>query len=357
MAHAPEHPFHQAAPPDRERLLAYLEGRLNDAERHAVEAAVESDPLVREAFEGLETPGALDTLRTLDASRPAPGRRGGHSLWWWVLGAALVALVKFHALAPGPSPASDASGDLHAGAYSMEEHDVPAITLHAIEASVEQPESLRIGHRPDERHALAARVEEPTVDRTPPPDRLAPQRPTPAADAARSPRRTRPSLQLHYLHELKIVHPSELYPPEFPDLDEEPNVAARYQDRSAQRSGTEPQRHVAYLPFMDEALGRFVRNDHKGALEELMFLLDQYPNDVNALFYGGLCAYNLGLYEGAERLLRRAAGHPVAVFDEEAAWYHALTLERLGRSEEAREALVRIAAGGGFYAGRAAERR
>ena len=100
---------------------------------------------------------------------------------------------------------------------------------------------------------------------------------------------------------------------------------------------------------MDEALGRFAENDHKGCLDDLRFLLAQYPDDVNALFYGGLCAYNLGMYDRARALLHRAATHPVDVFNEEAAWYHALTLERLG-ADGALDAFVRISANEGFYA-------
>lgn len=38
------------------------------------------------------------------------------------------------------------------------------------------------------------------------------------------------------------------------------------------------------------------------------------------------------------------------MFDEEAAWYHALTSRRMGEQAQAQEAFRRIAAQGGFYA-------
>ena len=75
---------------------------------------------------------------------------------------------------------------------------------------------------------------------------------------------------------------------------------------------------------------------------------------MNALFYAGLCCYNLGLNDRAERLLDRAAKHTYQVFNEEADWYHALALDRLGRKDEARSAMVRIMQAKGFYAAHAA---
>ena len=45
-----------------EQLRAYAEGRLSNAERHAVELHLENDPLAREAMDGLELPGAIAGL-------------------------------------------------------------------------------------------------------------------------------------------------------------------------------------------------------------------------------------------------------------------------------------------------------
>ena len=118
-----------------------------------------------------------------------------------------------------------------------------------------------------------------------------------------------------------------------------PDAIAALIDSKSQTSATNKQ---------DDALGSFVKNDHKGCLDDLRFLLDQHPDDVNALFYSGLCAYNLGLYDRARGFLQRAAGHPVDVFDEEAAWYYALTLDRL-KDPGAHDAFQRIANGDGFY--------
>jgi hypothetical protein len=106
---------------------------------------------------------------------------------------------------------------------------------------------------------------------------------------------------------------------------------------------------------MDEALSGIVQGDHKRTLNDLRFLLRQYPDDVNALFYAGLCSYSLGLPERAEGYFRRVMAHPVDSFDEEAAWYNALSVMQRSPGE-ARPLLEGIATDGGFYADRARQR-
>lgn len=114
---------------------------------------------------------------------------------------------------------------------------------------------------------------------------------------------------------------------------------------------------AASIGFMDETMGRLAGNDHKGCVDDPRIALQQCPADASPhFFFGGLCACNLGWHQRAEALLERAAAHRVPVFDEEAAWCLAQARERLGQAEAARAACGRIAAGGGFYAQRAAGR-
>lgn len=360
-----DHPFAPVPPPDRARLEAYLAGRLSATEAHAVERAMEDDPFLHEAMEGLAGPQAGAGLQALDAAKARvlqpspPGRRP-----WFIVGAmaGMVLLVgAWLVISPWmeaqrsdetpPVPGMDAEPPVAvAPAPSL----LPDLSV--IAASEEQPETLRIGHRKEERPSHIADV---PVHRDPGPGLMkgiAPQDPSPEPPAARPARGERTSRRLLFPHDLKLVHPDELYPFE-PEVDpSDLNVSARYSDQRAQQQATEPQRLVGYTDFMGTALGKFATNDHKGCLEDLRFVLDQYPKDVNALFYAGLCSYNLALYGHARTLLHRAATHPVDSFAEEATWYHALTLDRLGETEAAREAFARIANQEGFYAERARTR-
>lgn len=347
--------------PSRETLRAYVEGRLDPRAAHEVERHLEADPLLRDAVEGLQQPGALAGLKGLHEH--APKTNGARwSLWItallvvcagaWYLTGKLDTRVD-----PTPVRTEEATTT---GVATIVETSVPEASELA--AAVELPESLHIGHARADRHSLAqatpipvpqnavdSLIAEPVLPRNTTIDRLV------STGGASIERHHRPSLQLVYLHDLKLLHPKEMYDrsPEIERLTR--GVDARYSGANDQRDARGEERRMHYLAFMDEALEKFVRNDHRGCLEELRFVLDQYKNDVNALFYAGLCCYNLGLYERATRFLDRARNDSSGVFDEEADWYHALALMRNGQKEEARIEMERIAGTGSFYADRAKE--
>lgn len=354
---ADEHPF-APRPLTREELLAYAEGRLPPERMHEVEAALEADALAREAAEGLRLPGAAQGLAALDALRPKGAKRARR--WWW--GGAAVAII---AVAWLLWPRAEEKAVTVAVAPVPEAMPAEQLSVAEIEAASEQPESLRIGHEEPALHRQAAPAK-PTMDAAAPVDRdagvepLAPRggpvRPEASPAKPLVVRKAKSSRQLVFLHDLKLVHPRELCSADPVLALADAGVSARYADAATQQHAGGEARLMPYLDFMDGALQRFARNDHKGCLDDLRFVLGQYPDDVNALFYAGLCCHNLGLHARARALLQRAAVHPVDVFDEEAAWYHALTLEKLGEREAAREAFGRIAAGGGFYAEQAARK-
>ena len=349
---ADEHPFAPRRAITRDELLAYAEGRLPPARMHEVERAVEADALVRDAAEGLRVPGARIGLDALDAARP----RGARAMNGWVIGSlvAVIGITAWMILAPDDTtPLAERGGT----APTIPEPLTP-LRAEEIATAQEQPESLLIGHERLALHAQPLRQRRAVVDPEPVErdggiEPIAPREPVIARGEAKAEprieRKRKSSRQLVFLHDLKLVHPLELYTadPVLALADE--GVAARFADATVAGSASETVM-MPYLEFMDGAVARFAASDHKGCLDDLRFVLGQYPDDVNALFYAGLCSYNLGMYARASALLQRAATHPVDVFDEEALWYGALTTERLGGKEAAREAFARIAAQGGFYA-------
>jgi hypothetical protein len=342
-----------------ELLKAYAEGRLEGSAAHEVELHLEADPLLREAVEGYRMPGAVAGVATLGSHRP----NGAGTSWAaWALSAIVIATAGI-ALHYGTNSAADNAQDTtqRATVPSPSPDAEGNIAPQEIQAAIEIPESLHIGHSATERHVLSAI----SVQASAPVDTathvvldaVAPRHTTaPAgahAEAVVPEKHRHPSLQLVYLHDLKLIHPKELYG-RSPVVDATATgVDARYSSATDRDQARAQERRMAYLTFMDEALEKFAHNDHKGCLEELCFVLDQYPDDVNALFYAGLCCYNLGMDKRAEQLLQRAATHTFPVFDEEAEWYHALALQRLGENDAAHQAFQRIAQEKGFYAERA----
>lgn len=349
------HPF-ASTPPSTEQLQAYVQGRLAPLEQHAVERALEADPLLREAAEGLQEAHALGRMDHLKGHRPRAGA------WRWGIGAGTVVLVISAWLWTNGRSESEAvrnpsdTAQRPAAANTTDSAALAPLPAVAIAAAHELPVAEQIGHRTDERHSMASA---PAITREPAPARL--QERLPDTATLRSTRdntplrASRPAPPLLYLHDLKLVQPAALYPRTPEVALETGGLDARYADRSGQAQQNEAPRMQAYIPFVDAALEHFVAADHKAALTDLQFLLVQYPDDVNAQFYAGLCCYNLGLYPRALHLLQHASTHPVTAFDEEADWYVALTLQRMQRSNEAQAAFTRIAERGGFYAERARE--
>lgn len=348
----------------RKDLMAYAEGRLDPAAAHSVERHLEADPLLHEAAEGLRQPGALSGLQRLHAHAP---RAGGHPWLGWTLSVAVVLLVAgtvslFVADVPSAPPTRlVAEAAVPVTPDPTPNNTPPALTTAEIGAAMEIPESLHIGHATTDRHSIV-QVHTLRSAEFEPVERIAldPMNrkgtsivPNMESEAMSTPRVRKASMQLIYLHDLKLLHPKEMYgrSPEIEPLSS--GVDARFVDAPAQRAAQGEEHRIAYLAYMDDALEKFIHEDHKGCLEELLFVLVQYPEDVNALFYAGLCCYNLGLDQRAERYLRMAAEHRFRVFDEEADWYHALAMERTGQYDSAHIAFDRIARSTSFYAERA----
>lgn len=351
-------PFAPPALPGPEQLAAYVQGRLTKAEQHAVERALEADTLLRDAVDGLRAPGALEAMHSLNHLRP---KRGGAFPWApWMAGIVVIAVVGV-LLWPEDAPAPATIAERPAAPVAATPVDLGSTPIEEEElaTAVELPVAEQIGRPQPSSTKYGGNLA--TVDRSTDVEPLADRRSDPSTMArpeAPRPLRGSPrtSVQLIYLHDLKLVHPKELYARDLLLTVPPGGVDARHADQRTQQQEQRGVRNLTYTDFMDEAMARFARADDRGCLEELNFLLTQYPDDPNALFYAGQCTYNLGLYERARHYLHRAATHPIDVFHEEATWYHALTLERLGEHTAAREAFGRIVAQGGFYAERAAEK-
>ncbi|QQR85265.1 MAG: hypothetical protein IPJ76_11635 [Flavobacteriales bacterium] len=346
---------------DRRTLEHYAKGQVLGADAHRVEVHLERCSLCREAIDGLK-----------GSSQPLPDLKNPYaqkgSIWLKgslvIAGCALLLFVTWllnstddELLAVSrPEVSSTPTGHVEVETSLVGPEELP--TVQEISRAVPIAMAEQIGHE-----AVQAKppikTEEVVVAR----DTVFVQRVEVldiAADRLDDPprevlERRRDSRQLVFLHDLKLVHPDELYgddPPAISDL----GVSARYADKAAQDAAEPETSPVQYLDHFDGAMAAFARNDHKAALTDLRIVLAQYPNDVNALFYAGLSCYNLGLFRKAQRYFERAAEHEVTTFDEEARWYYALCVERTEGREAARQHFGNVVMGKGFYAAQALER-
>ncbi len=348
--------FTPRTPLTPERLEAYVKGTLTPQEQHDVELLLEESLLHSEAAEGLRAvPGA----KFSGANRPSGS---GTRMNGWLAGAGLLLLAgaALWMLAPSDTEAEQHDQDRVISAEisaTQEQKRSPAIPIPSdeITSAREIPESLQIGHGPLSLlpSDSAARMTEAGPDlletRSTKPN-TTPTNPAAPEHAARG------SRKLLFLHGLKLVHPGELYASD-PLLVADPGgVPANLDGHDDPLVPSGDERAVPYTTFMDHALGLFAEGEHKAALMEFKQVLRQYPDDVNAQFYAGLCCYNLGLFSRAKAFFLHAMHAHVNTFDEEAMWYHALSVEHADDAATADLLFERIAAEGGFYATRAKEK-
>lgn len=78
---------------------------------------------------------------------------------------------------------------------------------------------------------------------------------------------------------------------------------------------------VPYMNLLNKAIVDFSQEDYKLALLHFDEILDSYPDDANALFYGALCLYNLQEYSQAEGRFLKLQSITFANFREEGSWY------------------------------------
>ena len=356
----PENPFTPRGTLNREQMERYLRGELSPIEQHDVESRMEADPLLRDAVDGMRIPGAFKGLDALRDARPASSVPGAKP--WIIAGISLVAVVAAFLVIREP----ESSAGAYVPVLVAEPVVVPvtpaeqAAFTQEIAQATALPESLMSAFRGEDHFVAPVDTTTDLVREAPPAHVDARpveplQAPPIQAEKPNAVRTPKPQRKLMFFFGLKLVHPKELYPID-PVLElANGSVDARFSDAGAQVEARPVDHAVPYDRYFKTAMSRFSRGDRQGCLEDLFVVLDEYPDDVNALFYAGLCCYDLGLFPRAAGLLERARQHEVDTFIEEAEWYHALAVDRASGRETALPLLTAVVERGGFYAQRASD--
>ena len=108
---------------------------------------------------------------------------------------------------------------------------------------------------------------------------------------------------------------------------------------------------IAYHDYIDKTTVLLDKADYKQALARLNIILSHYPDDLNALFYSGLCYYNLGEYNRSAEMFKLCLTSKFNNFDEEAEWMLAKSYEANGEVEKAKAIYRLIKERGGYYSG------
>jgi tetratricopeptide (TPR) repeat protein len=112
---------------------------------------------------------------------------------------------------------------------------------------------------------------------------------------------------------------------------------------------------VPYIDYLKKSQELFSRENYKKALTRYLTILETYPDDVNALFYSGLCYYNLKQYSDASLQFFGCLSSKYNNFNEEAEWFIAKSYQAEGETSKAASIFEMIVEKDGYYAGQAKE--
>lgn len=109
---------------------------------------------------------------------------------------------------------------------------------------------------------------------------------------------------------------------------------------------------VTYFDYINKTTALLGKGEYKQALARFNIILSHYPDDLNALFYSGLCYYNLGEYIHSSEMFKVCLTAKFNNFYEEAEWMLAKSYEANGETEKAKAIFQLIKEKGGYYSKR-----
>jgi TolA-binding protein len=160
-----------------------------------------------------------------------------------------------------------------------------------------------------------------------------------------------------YIHDLKVLDFTKKYQASRQIFEVPSNLHPRYAnpgERGTEQIYTDVDT-VYYRDLLTSALENFSQGNYKQSSEQFSVILKYYPNDENALFYGGLSNTELNDFKSAIVLLKKLSIQSKSTFYEEANWHLALSYLKADNLKEGTERLLKIIEGKGFYAEQATE--
>ena len=162
-----------------------------------------------------------------------------------------------------------------------------------------------------------------------------------------------------FIHEYKIVDYTLLRREDWSGFEPATGIDAKYEDKKAKdddrKLAIQEHQSISYLTFIDQSITAFDKGSYRLSEEKFSVVLGQYPDDVNALFYGGLSSYQLGNYDQAIVWFSSILQQSISTFHEEAEFYLAMSHKASKDYKSANEIFRSIKSKGGFYAQKATE--
>lgn len=159
----------------------------------------------------------------------------------------------------------------------------------------------------------------------------------------------------YYLHDVKVVDYTITYQNEedFKKQADANGTSADFVNQEQKMKAEDELENTVvketYKDVLERGILNFNKLAYKEALIDFELILAKHPLDVNALFYGGISAFNLTNYKNALAKFDAVLNNPYQTFNQEAKWHKALTLIALKDQNKAKKLLNEIVTENGFY--------
>jgi tetratricopeptide (TPR) repeat protein len=347
-----------------ELLKKYFDGQLSEAEKNALEKLALEDPFLKDAMEGYEAiPGSFDAYY----AKHMPPRSRFSSAYLWTGALLTIVLVAVLAvLHHSPEPTNLAVTDTDSTSTDSiitREVEVLPTGIDTLDLTSDT-EQIQLTEVVEARTEIQKTITYPEIQNDVP--ILIKEDDERSDDYELEPEEHNLTVQelvpATYLSDLFVVDyrrisrkSTQITYTKY----EFTGTSAEFENENSEQNAEllETQVDISYWEYLIKAMESFSNGNYKSALNRYETILTQYNDDFNALFYGGLCYYNLGNFNKALDSFDKIISTNLNAFKEEAAWYKCKCLIKLGRKNEARDLLDEIIAGGGFYVQEAISQR
>lgn len=323
----------------------YLNDGMNSSERMGFESEMECDPFLSEAVDGFrQDPGALYDLPVSPVVKIN---------WWWSIVGFVAAATVFLSIPNEISEIAEFSistnkilkVDLQAIPREFEVQPAPTFDIVLIETP-EKSQTSEIKEANVSADLLTAEFLDPKsanlIHKTDIPTLKVEEKIIYILDL----KVVKPQFQKSAYQETDLSELTDFTPANF-------STTVAYKRAKKYESIFPESKAATYLEKLESGLRYFKAEDYTKALRVFSMLLENNNFDSNAQFYSALSHYYLGNYKAAEAGFERMNKSGAFSFAPESKWYRALSLQELGRADEAHGLLLEIADGGGHYAPRA----
>lgn len=124
---------------------------------------------------------------------------------------------------------------------------------------------------------------------------------------------------------------------------------ANEEEKGVETSSGSQQLIISYKEQLKRSLFQLKEKNYTRAIENFEIILTHFPHDANAEFYIGYALYYQKRYKNAIPYFDKAMTNAFDFFFEDAEWFKANSLEKMGNIKEAHKLYKKIKTDGGYY--------